>query len=155
MIARLNQEVVDNASYTAKRIQTVLFFSRELDELEKLNIHPAVYVSEINISYLTHEQMVQVMKVFGGSWKKEVERCGSEDRMFYRQRREIEGREAVDIECSSTPPSSCRIEEVVVEVPAQPATTKIVRRIVCPHSGDDAAAQQDVPAEPDVKDEQI
>jgi hypothetical protein len=82
------------------------------------------YGTFFDFDRLTHDQVVSVIKSFGGRWEKSLAEDTAVD---YTQ--DIDG---VTVRCwHGDPPPNCKIVEELVTVPAQPETTKIVRKLVC------------------------
>lgn len=78
----------------------------------------------LDFDNLNHAQVIQVLKAFGGKWDKTL---NGGDRVDYRQ--QVDG---VDVRCyRGEPPPNCQIIETTEIVPAQPETTRKVRKLVC------------------------
>lgn len=79
----------------------------------------------IDFDYLPHEEVVRVIGLVGGTWKKEV--SSVDNKIDYRT--EFDG---VKLRCwAGDPPPSCKLVEVEEIVPAQPATTRKVLKLIC------------------------
>lgn len=76
----------------------------------------------------SRETVTRIMQALGaGSWDKEL--CGDDGKVNYITKG---FHPIVKVRLwNAPPPASCRIVEEVVEVPAQPATTRKVRKLVC------------------------
>ena len=73
---------------------------------------------------LNHQQVMLVIQVFGGKWSK----TPNESTIDYET--EFDG---YRVRCwQGEPPPACQIVEVEEFVPAQPSTTRKVRKLVCP-----------------------
>ncbi len=83
----------------------------------------------IDFNHLTHAETIQVIRAFGGKWDKKYD----EDKINYTRRDEVDG--LIIRVWQGEPPPFCKIVEVEVEVPAQAATTKKVKKVVCGHVG--------------------
>lgn len=96
------------------------------EQLEALP-NGSVYLREsIDFDRLTHDDVVKVLKALGGKWDKEVNSAES-SRVDYSTK--IDG---LKVRLwAGEPPPNCKIVEVQEEIPAVPATTRTVRRLVC------------------------
>lgn len=81
----------------------------------------------------SREEVLEAMELLkAGKWKKS--NSSAEGCLDYSA--EING---VTVRLwGAAPPGSCRMVELIEEVPAQPATTRVVRKLIC--SGDEAPA---------------
>jgi hypothetical protein len=83
-----------------------------------------------DFDHLKHEQILAVIQAFGGVWQKEPS-CGTVSKVDY-----ITVCDGVTIRCwEGEPPPSCRLVEVEVEVPAEPAKPARmikVMKLTCP-----------------------
>lgn len=95
----------------------------ELDLQEKVSFG---YGSRsIDFDYLAHDKVVEVVRTFGGKWAKTP--SGDNGKIDYET-----ALDGVTIRCwAGEPPPSCKIVEVEEDVPAQPASKRIVRKMVC------------------------
>lgn len=92
---------------------------------------PKKGVPRIDFDNLTHSQVVQVVRAFGGKWDKTVA-DSDKSRVDYQTREPVSG---VTIRCwQGEPPPSCKIVEVEEEIPATvvPARKVKVKKMVCP-----------------------
>lgn len=94
-----------------------------LSHLASQGITPNAFGGGMDFDWLTHPQVMEVIKAFPGKWEKSV--CGTnEPRINYEST--FDGK---TIRCwAGEPPPSCRIVEEEIEVPA---TRKTVRRLDC------------------------
>ena len=86
---------------------------------------PGILYGDCGFDYdnLTHDQVIQVIKTWGGKWEKRP----VEDRVDYRL--DVDG---FTVRCyRGEPPPNCKIVEVEEYVPPQPATTRTIRKLVC------------------------
>jgi hypothetical protein len=79
----------------------------------------------LDFDYLLHEEIIRVIQIFPGNWKKQPT---DEGRINYI----LEVSEGFSIWCyEGQPPPNCRIEEVEEIVPAIPATVRKIKKLVC------------------------
>ena len=79
-----------------------------------------------DFNVLPHDQVIQVLTAFGGKWNKTVNLASID----YVTAAPIVG---YTVRCyMGQPPPACRIEEVEEYVPAQPASVRKVRKLICP-----------------------
>lgn len=99
------------------------------DHEDTINSLPGLSVNYGGIDFddLPHCDVVKVMLAFPGTWRK-TPSFADETKIDYTLTLD----NGLKVRCwNGFPPESCRIEEVVEEVPAQPAHTRIVRKLVC------------------------
>ncbi len=81
----------------------------------------------LDFDNLEHADILRVIKAIGGKWDKQPLDYQGEPRVNYVG--ELDG---IQIRCwAGKPPPSCKIIEVDEDVPAQPATTRKVKKLVC------------------------
>lgn len=84
----------------------------------------------IDFDNLSHDDVIQVIKYFGGKWRKELA-SHDETKINYIKEESIAN---FQIRCwNGAPPDTCEIVEEEVEVPEEvvPAHTKTVRKLKC------------------------
>ena len=100
------------------------FIVKHKAKLLKFGVIPSGYGIYVDLDNLPHAQIMQAVKEFPGVWKKN----SNGSRVDYVRNME----DGVSLRCwCGEPPPSCWIVETLVSVPAQPATTRIERTIVC------------------------
>ena len=143
-IDEIIQEIQNNREYYIRQITVhskveayVLAHREKFEALVALGIEVQVGDS-ISFNGLTHEQTVQVIKVLGGKWDKQLSYSG--EGMHYTRQGEP------SIMCyNGAPPPSCKIVEVDEVVPAQEAYVRKVKKIQCVESAAAASDSDDVP----------
>jgi hypothetical protein len=117
-LTRLNQE--------RDEIQTRIdWLNGQRSKLESLEITGSWCNEKFDFDNLPHDKIVGVMLAFGGTWYKSP--GAAEGTIDY-----VSKVEGVTVRCwSGQPPPSCKIVEVVEEVPAVPASKRIVRKLIC------------------------
>ena len=122
------QQEIDRAIETIKKTGKMIRFLREHQQLvDSLRCPVDIFNGRVDFNYPTHSETIQIIKAFGGKWKKELNPIpgkinyesvvnGMSVRMW-----------------AGDPPPSCRIVEVEQYVPEQviPASTIKVRKMVC------------------------
>src|SRR5580692_5573396 len=101
--------------------------------------------NRLDFDRLDHGKVIEVVKALGGEWKKKPT-DGVDARIDYEA--EIDG---MTVRCwAGEPPPSCRIVEVDEEVPAEPATVRKVKKLVCkePDPPESTAPAESVAPEP-------
>lgn len=88
---------------------------------------PDIYGGGIDFNRPSREECLQIIRAFrGGRWEKE--KGFDDDKLNY-----ITIIDGVQLRLyGAPPPNSCRIVEELEHVPAQPAYTRVVRRVICP-----------------------
>jgi len=82
--------------------------------------------TKVDFDQLSHADVIRVVQALPGKWSKTLSTVSG--RIDYTA--QIDG---MTIRCwAGEPPAACKIVEETVVVPAQPATTVTVRRLVCP-----------------------
>jgi hypothetical protein len=111
-----------------EREQMIAWLEKHGDKFDSLAAPGSIYsASLIDFDNLTHPQIIEVIKTFPGKWDKTPSSAKS-DRIDY-----ITEFDGVRLRCwQGEPPPSCKIVEVMEDVPAQPASQRLVRKIVCP-----------------------
>jgi len=119
--------MVDSTEHV-KRIETVAaFVIAHKEKLDALNLDLVCYNGQIDFDKLSHPEIIRVIQTFPGAWNKTPSSESSGTRIDY-----VSEFDGMKIRCwAGEPPPSCKIVEETVEVPAQPATTKTVRKLVC------------------------
>src|SRR5207244_1382037 len=85
---------------------------------------------QIDFDKLSHPEIVRVIQTFPGTWSKTPSGEASGIRIDYHS--QFDG---MKLRCwAGEAPPNCKIIEETVEVPAQPATTRTVRKLVCANS---------------------
>lgn len=86
----------------------------------------SIYGDTLDFDNLSHVEIVALMKVFAaGRWTKTP--SDYDARIHYETK--LNG---IKIRCwSGEPPPNCKIVEEIISVPAQPATTRLRKRLVC------------------------
>jgi hypothetical protein len=94
----------------------------------KLSGLPSVdlYGCQLDFNRLTHPDTIKVIRAFGGKWDKQLT-DGESARVDYT--RTIDG--IIVRIWNGEPPPNCKIVETVQLVPEVPASTRVVRRLVC------------------------
>lgn len=101
------------------------------DNLEPFTTRLAAWWVEIDTP--TREVLLQVLKTFPGRWTKSVPRDNGTIQY------DLITESGVVLQCmSAPPPPSCKIVEKWVDVPAQPATRKLIKTIECTPAKDEA-----------------
>lgn len=122
ILQHLNQE-----KRNIERLETFILEHKET--LDRLALPVTGYCGGIDFDNLPHDKIVQVIQAFPGTWSKEPNGPMS-DRIDYQT--VFSG---TRLRCwAGEPPPNCKIVEELVNVPAQPATTKVVRKLVCSQS---------------------
>lgn len=98
-------------------------------KLAELPFTEAGYDDRIDFDYLTHTNVIEVIKHFGGKWTKTL--VEGDTTINYVRDERVEG---LQIRCyCGAPPPNCRIIEEEVEIPEEvvSARTEKRRRLVC------------------------
>lgn len=95
------------------------------DRVNKLDPCPEIFESAngwfLDLNYLSHEEVMNVIQIFPGKWDKEL----NGERINYINRE-------AKVRCyAGQPPPSCRLVEVEVEIPPQPARKEKRFKLVC------------------------
>lgn len=99
-------------------------------ELAQIEHEPQMWFgsTKVDFNYLSHQQILEVIKIFGGKWSKAPSGCeGGLDYTF-------KGKEGIVFRCyGGEPPPNCKVVEEVVTIPARvvPERKEVVRRVVC------------------------
>lgn len=108
--------------------------------LERIEVDPdsiQVYgESNLDFNNLSHQDVIKVVRAFGGKWKKVPH---GNDRVDYQQ--EIDG---VRVRCyAGAPPPNCRIVEVEEVIPARviPEQRIKVKKMICKGDGSEPVAE--------------
>ena len=116
-IARLEREIED-------RKKSIAFLTLKENALESLP--PAEFYDfnkSLDFNFLSHDQVIQVVKAIGGKWKKEPK----DDKVNYTTEKD-----GITIRIyQGEPPPNCRIVQEEYEVPAQPAFKAMRSKLVC------------------------
>jgi len=119
----LIQEIDDTIAVQQRKRAWIVEHAEVIDGLPKATMHGC----QIDFDRLKHDEIVRVMMAFKmGRWNKSVNGA-SEDRVDY-----VATSDDMTIRCwSGEPPPHCKIVEVDEVVPAQPETTRSVRKLQC------------------------
>lgn len=107
-------------------LQTKLASLEEVPGLDTITLDASFvsYSNQIDFDFLSHEQVIEVIKAIGGKWDKTPSIDASVDYVT-----SVGG---TKIRCyQGKPPPNCKIVEVLEEIPAQPARTVTVRKLQC------------------------
>lgn len=124
----VQQEIDVLRAEIKQRVERIKLIRKHAAVLEKLEGIPSPMWmgGQLDFDHLTHKQVVKVIRVLGGKWKKTP---GTSDTINY------EGMLGdMPVRCyQGQPPPSCRVVEVEELVPEQiiPASVRKVRKIVC------------------------
>ena len=132
-------EILERLDREKKQIETVMeFVSAHKEKLDALNLDLVCYAGQIDFDRLSHPEIIRVIQAFPGTWEKTPSAESSGTRIDYKT--EFSG---MKLRCwAGEPPPSCKIVEETVEVPAQPATTRTVRKLVCSEAVSHADVEQ-------------
>jgi len=122
-------EILERLDRDAKNLQRVKeFIVRNKEKLDALGFDIGNYFGGIDFDMLTHSEIVRVIQAFPGTWEKRPSAAATADpRIDYSTTYD-----GLKLRCwAGQPPPNCKIVEETVEVPAQPATKKTGRKLVC------------------------
>jgi len=121
-------EILERLDRQKKQIEKIeAFVLAHREQLNALNLDMVSYGSQIDFDTLSHPEIIRVIQAFPGTWVKKPSNESSGTRIDYET--EFDG---MKLRCwAGEPPPSCKIVEETVEVPAQPASTRTVRKLVC------------------------
>ena len=118
LLLNLNEQITT----LQKQVEWVQNHRESLDAAPKKASFCCEY---IDFDRLEHQQVLEVVKLFGGKWDKNIN--GDNQSIDYVA--DVEGQK---VRCwSGKPPPQCQIVEIEVEMPAIPAHKETVRKIVC------------------------
>lgn len=108
----------------SKYLTRIGFLDLNRKKIDRIGKQPTGYGQDIDFDYLPHAKVIEVMKEFPGTWKKEYNTSSITYTLLTP--------DGWRIRCyAGEPPPNCQIVEEEVEVAAVPAHTELKRKIVC------------------------
>ena len=116
------ERLVGRIAALNQKVEWLRQHREKLAEVPKISIG---WMDTIDFDNLTHSEVIQVIQALGGTWSKEL----NADKTKVDYTATIDGE---SVRCwAGEPPPSCRIVQVEEVIPAQPARTQMVSKLVC------------------------